>query len=734
MYNLMKSKKSLILLIIVFISILLIGIFSIQSLQFHTNSNNPEYVGGAQCIECHQQEYEDWKGSDHDLAMDLATDEFVKGDFNNAILERAGQVHKAYKQDEKYLVWTDGSEGEMEEFEIKYVFGHYPLQQYLVEFERGKYQTLALTWNSKINAWYYMADSVYADEKVDHKNWLHWTNQSQNWNGMCADCHSTNLQKNYNPEEDSYHTTWTDIDVNCEACHGPGSEHIRWSETADFLKDTIDLGLLVNTSSVNNKEFIDQCARCHSRRNSFVDYTPQSKSIYQHMNPNLPMEPLWHLDGQILEEDYVYASITQSKMYMLNVKCNDCHNVHSGKLLANDNSLCAKCHLPEKYDTPAHHHHINFGEKGQALVSDSWLEMEVGSGTLCVNCHMHGQNYMGVDYRRDHSFRIPRPDLSIQMGVPNACNQCHKEETNEWAQNFIEEWYGDKKTLHFSETIWAAANQEENSNEMLHSIINDPFTTNKVKAICYYYLDLSIPENLQLIKNSLNAPSPDLRISAIHNFPINSEEDIQLLSQRLKDETKAVRMLAASILNSVNKEFIPKSFYNAYDSALTEHLDGIRYNLDFPLEKANMGNYYYHQKDFEKAEKYYLSAIEQDSELSYLRINLAVLLSQNGKLIKAARQLEEYLKVQPEDYETYYRYGLLLAEMQKYEEALEYLIIASKNLPQNSRVDYNIAMLYEFMGDLSKAEQYLELAIDKEPTNPQNQMNLEEFKNKHRIK
>jgi len=721
-------------LIIVIILLLLSSIYwSFNYFFFYVEKNDAKYVGGAKCIECHQQEYDEWKGSDHDLAMDLATKEFVRGDFTNAVFKRNGQEHKAYQKNGKYFVWTDGPEGKMKEFEIKYVFGHYPLQQYLVEFDNGKYQALALTWNSKNNSWYYMADSVYADERIDHKNWLHWTNQSQNWNGMCADCHSTNLKKNYNPEKDSYHTTWTDIDVNCEACHGPGSEHIRWSETPGIFKNSNDLGLLVNTSTTNNKDFIDQCARCHSRRNSFADYTPQSKSIYQHMTPNLPMAPLWHIDGQILEEDYVYASFTQSKMFMHNVKCSDCHNVHSGKVLSNDNSLCAKCHLPSKYDSPDHHHHKRFGDEGLSLVSDSWVEMEVGSGSLCINCHMHGQNYMGVDYRRDHSFRIPRPDLSIKMGVPNACNQCHKMETNEWAQNFIEEWYGNKNNIHFSEAIWAAIHQEETSNDMLHLIINDPLTSTKVKAICYYYLNLNIPENQQLIKKSLNAPTPDIRIAAIQNLSINSKEEIVLLSQKLKDESRAVRMLAASTLNTIKKENIPKSFHNAYDSALDEHLDGIKYNLDFPTEKANMGNYYYHQKDLEKAEKYYLAAIEQDSELSYLRINLAVLLSKNGKLVEAAQQLEEYLKVQPDDYETYYRYGLLLAEMQKYEEALEYLNIASKNLPQNSRVDYNIAMLYEFMGDLSKTEYYLNSAIVKEPNNIQNQKNLEEFKSKYHL-
>jgi tetratricopeptide (TPR) repeat protein len=730
------DKIKYIIRILSIVALLMVPVYLGFKLYFGSEENITEayYVGGSQCIECHEKEYEDWKGSDHDLAMDEATEEFVRGDFSGVELERAGQVHKAYQKEDKFFVWTDGPNGEMEEFEVKYVFGHYPLQQYLVEFERGKYQTLAMTYNTMDSNWYYMADSVYNSELVDHHNWLHWSNQSQNWNGMCADCHSTNLQKKYDHSTDSYNTTWVDIDVNCEACHGPGSDHIEWANKTKYFKDESNYGLLVNTSTQDNKEYVDQCARCHSRRNSFTDYTPQSNSIYQHMNPSLPMEPMWHIDGQILEEDYVYASFTQSKMYMHDVKCNDCHNVHSGKLILENNALCNQCHQADIYDTPRHHFHKDFGEVGQALISEAGLKMEVGSGSLCINCHMHGQNYMGVDYRRDHSFRVPRPDLSIQMGVPNACNQCHTQETPQWSQNYIEDWYGKSRPFHFSEAVWAASNNEEGADEMLRNIIVDELYPNNVRALCFYYLIGTQAENLELIKESLNHLAPEIRLAAMQTYPLQTEEDIKILAHRLNDETQAIRIQAASLLSPVGKEYIPREMHAAFDTAVQEQLASIHYNLDFPSEKANMGNYYYHRKDFENAEKYYKAAIDQDSELSYLRINLAILLSQNGKLEEAASQLEEYLKVRPDDYESYYRYGLLLAEMQKYEEALEYLIIASKNLPQNSRVDYNIAMLYEFFGDLSKAEQYLDLAVQKEPNSIQNQNNLMEFRRKHNLK
>ena len=249
--------------------ILLLPLYLLKQSYFSDNKTTAsisEYVGKETCIECHQAEYNDWKGSDHDLAMDYATDSSVLGDFNNAILIRNNQTHKTYKKDNKFFVLTDGEDGKMHEYEVKYVFGYYPLQQYLVEFPSGRLQTLALTWNSKNKNWYYMADSVYQGMSVTHTNWLHWTNQAQNWNSMCADCHSTNLQKNYNPHTDTYNTTWSEIDVSCEACHGPASKHLEWAKLADYArKDFVNFGLPVKTSGIDNHQYVDNCARCHSR-------------------------------------------------------------------------------------------------------------------------------------------------------------------------------------------------------------------------------------------------------------------------------------------------------------------------------------------------------------------------------------------------------------------------------------------------------------------------------------
>ncbi len=399
-------------------------------------------MGGETCIECHKIEYDLWKNSDHDLAMDIATTESVLGDFDNAFfLSHKGDTSRFYKRDGKFFVFTNGPGGIFEEFEITHTFGWWPLQQYLVPFENGKMQTLHITWDSRDDKWYDMSQAVYPDEDVTHENWLYWTNQAQNWNGMCADCHSTHLQKNYDLKSDSYNTTWSDIDVNCESCHGPGSAHLDWAKLPEMARPVNNnTALVVNTRDLDTREYADLCARCHLRRSALGDFDHFSGHLLDHYIPQLTGEPYYYSDGQILEEDYVYGSFLQSRMFMQDVKCNDCHDPHSLKLVKTGNDLCLQCHRPEEYDTYNHHFHKIMDNPELQEGNHRRMYNLEGEGALCINCHMDGGYYMGVDYRRDHSFRIPRPDLTISLDVPNACNSCHTDKSAEWSENYITEW------------------------------------------------------------------------------------------------------------------------------------------------------------------------------------------------------------------------------------------------------------------------------------------------------
>ena len=145
----------------------------------------PEFVGSESCKDCHALAYDRWFGSDHDLAMAEATDETVLGNFDDTVFDDGRVTTRFYRRDGKFLVHTEGPGGEMAEFEISYTFGHDPLQQYLVPFPGGRLQTLNVTWDSRKGEWY----RQYPDRDIAADDWLHWTRNGQNWNGMCAECH-----------------------------------------------------------------------------------------------------------------------------------------------------------------------------------------------------------------------------------------------------------------------------------------------------------------------------------------------------------------------------------------------------------------------------------------------------------------------------------------------------------------------------------------------------------------
>ncbi|MEI7982439.1 MAG: cytochrome c3 family protein, partial [Bacteroidota bacterium] len=358
------------------------------SLILNRNSGNRQepaavFTGGKACIECHQKEYRLWSGSDHDKAMSVASDSSMLGDFNNAEFTYDGKTSKFYKRDGKFFVFTEGPGGEMREFRISHTFGVRPLQQYLVPFRSGKYQCLPIAWNTVEKKWFNMAAMVYKPEDLKPDNWLYWTNQAQNWNSMCAECHSTNLQKNYDLSTKSYHTTWSDINVNCEACHGPGSAHIEWARLPELARPLDNnAGLIVKTSSITSRQYVESCAPCHARRNSLGPYDHRHNDFLSNEIPQLPVTPYYFVDGQILEEDYEYGSFTQSRMYMKDVRCGDCHDPHSLKRKFEDNALCTQCHRADEYDTFDHHMHKSKGDPGTSFINKQGKKLGPGDGNL----------------------------------------------------------------------------------------------------------------------------------------------------------------------------------------------------------------------------------------------------------------------------------------------------------------------------------------------------------------
>ena len=675
------------------------------------------FVGSKKCMDCHRAEYDKWQNSHHDRAMDVAGDVSVLGDFNNAVVEFHGVTTRFYRKDDKFFVHTQGPDGKMGEFEVTHAFGWYPLQQYLVPFAGGRLQCLPIAWNVNEKKWYHL----YPETPIDSKDWLYWTNAGQNWNGMCAECHSTNLKKNYDIESDSYQTTWSEIDVSCEACHGPGSRHVEWAELPDMARpQTANYELVVKAKGMDSRQQVELCAPCHSRRAILGDYTHAEPDLLDSMLPSLLTPELYFADGQILEEVYVYGSFTQSKMYSRNVRCSDCHDVHSIKKVKEGNGLCLQCHRASIYDTKAHHFHKKKGEKGEPIKSaDGKVLYDVGSGVECVQCHMPERPYMVIDYRADHSFRLPRPDLSIKLSTPNACNRCHVDKTDQWSNEYITKWYGPGRRAHYGTVIAEGRKRSPLAHQNLIKLASDPLYPVIVRSTALSLLAAYPGEETNRAYGlALMDDEALIRRTAVDHFNVSDpKRQAELLSSMLYDPVKSVRIEAARRMTEIADPQLSEAQQKIFQSCLTDYQKSMEYSADFAFGRYNLGNLYVALKQPQNAVENYRAAIKIDDLFYPAKANLAMLYNQMGKNNEAEILLREVVSNHPEIYDVHYSLGLLLAEKKQYEEAATYLKMAVGGMPKRARIHYNLGLLLQHLKKDSDAEASLLKAQELEPDN-----------------
>jgi predicted CXXCH cytochrome family protein len=427
----------------------------------------------------------------------------------------------------------------------------------------------------------------------------------------------------------------------------------------------------------------------------------------QHFVPSLLDEGLYHADGQILEEVYVWGSFVQSKMYRNDVKCGDCHSPHSLALHEEGNALCARCHEADTYDTTAHHFH------------QSTVEGAPSEGALCVKCHMPEQPYMVIDYRADHSLRIPRPDLSESLGVPNSCSQsaCHADRSLEWVVDAYTNWYGDAQKPHYGSVLAAARAGEPDAQDRLIALADDPQVTTIVRATAIRALAAYPPErNLPVMQRALANDEALLRHAAVEALaPESTPTYAKLVGPLLLDPVRAVRLRAAAQLAGIPREFLTAEQSAALDRELGAYVEAMRSMLDFASSGLNLGNLYEAQGDAATAEAYYRKAVEVDELFVPAKMNLAVLLSRTGRDGEAESLLREVLEAYPEQYDAAYSLALLLAASGSQEEALTYLDRAAQGLPGRSRIHYNRGLLLAQLGNDRDAEEALRSALRLEP-------------------
>ncbi len=683
------------------------------------------FVGAGACAGCHNAENAAWQSSHHAKAMQHANADTVLGDFKDARFTYDGIVSTFFRRDGKFFVNTDGPDGKLADFEILYTFGVYPLQQYLVSFPDGRMQALSIAWDARPSAqggarWYHL----YPNNHISYKDPLHWTRLNQNWNWMCADCHTTKLDRNYDAATNTYATTWKEINVACEACHGPGSNHVAWARHEPAGAGLADHGLIValderwgvtwtavlatgnalRSAPLKSERELAVCAQCHSRRVAFAAGMDHDGRFFDTHDIALLSARLYFDDGQQRDEVYELGSFLQSKMHANGVTCSDCHDPHSGQLRAPGNAVCARCHAAAKYDVPAH-----------------TLHAAASTGAQCAACHMPSRNYMGIDARRDHSIRIPRPDLSAKLDAPNSCTNCHSNRNASWAAAVIEHAFGPQRKgfQSFGGTLHDGRGGAPDAAAELMNLAGDHQAPGIVRATAmadlHPYLSSAVTPALEA---GVADPDPMVRgatLDLVLTAP--PQERLSLALGLIDDPSAIVRIKAARVLAIMPDQGGDAAMRAQLERGFTEYIASQRANADRPEAHLNLGLFYDERRDPEKSEAEYRAAMALQSDFVPAYVNLADLYRKYSREADAEATLTAGLQAVPGNADLDHALGLLRVRQKRVAEALPLLEAAMRADPSNPRYAYVYGIALHDNGERKQGIAILERALARYPRN-----------------
>lgn len=677
------------------------------------------YVGDESCSGCHAEQAQAYRGSDHDHAIEEPSPQSVLAPFAGESFAHDGTTSRFSRRGEDYIVTTLGADNASKDFRVAYTFGHYPLQQYLLDVGGGRLQALTVAWDSRPKEQggqrFY---DLYPGEILRPGDEIHWASPTQNWNFTCADCHTTGLKKNYDREKDSFSPTWGQLNVGCEACHGPASNHLSWAKGVGENQEGqpegsrgFEVSFSVEAWQIpagersgmprggqGNVPQVETCAPCHSRRQQLREGHKPGEPFLSAYVPELLMEGLYYPDGQILDEVYVYGSFTQSRMFQAGVRCNDCHEPHSLSLRRQGNDLCNGCHSAEVFDTKAHHHHE-------------------AAGGACVDCHMPETTYMGVDPRRDHSLRIPRPDLSVTLGVPNACSSCHAKEGNEWAASKVQEWFPERREPHYGQVFARARRGNPAAGSELIRLAKDPSQLAIVRGTALMLLTgYGNPESLAALTQARSNKDALIRLGVARgSLGLPPPERLRLLLPLLDDELLGVRVEASRAAVGVPTASLSAPELVSLKKALRELEATELFYADRPDAWLRIALIKQGEGDAQAAAEALEQSLKLDPRFIPSLINLADLRRSQGDENEAVRLLREAVGIDEKNPEAWYALGLALVRQKKLNEALPLLQRATELRKDNPRLFYVYAVALAESGSLPAAVRVCQEGLSHHP-------------------
>ena len=670
------------------------------------------FVGSAACAECHRAQSDAYVGSHHAKALVTPGPELARTRFDGShFSSKLGGTTKFALRDGAPVVSSPVAGAKTETFPIAYVSGVWPLEQYVVKTERGKLQSLGVTWDSRAaseggNRWFH----VYGSAGIAPADPLFFTSAAQSWNHVCADCHSTLVERRYDPSADSFDTRWAELSVGCEACHGPGAEHARSAKAgkpvvpfAVSLKPSEPWVRAATGSPVPHRQDdveVEVCAPCHSRREPLKEGFLASDAFLDSFEPELLRPSRYHADGQVEGEVYEWGSFLQSRMHQAGVRCSDCHDPHSGKPYAQGNALCVRCHEPARFDAEAHSRHAG------------------AAAPLCIDCHMPPATFMQVDERRDHSIRIPRPDHSVAFGAPNACNGCHTKESAAWARDKIATWYpASHERKHFVDALGAERKGAVEAPRELRRLAADAAAPAVARATALERLgNYPAEKTRQALRAALASPEPLVVYGAVLGAAaLPPDQRVPLLLQSLEHRARAVRIAAAKALAGVHSAELPASTRAALERAFGEVEESFSVSASRPETHVERSAFELARGQLADARAALGTALRLEPCLAEAHLNLADLERQRGDEAAAERAIRAALACSPENAAAHHALGLWLVRARKPTAALASLKKAVELAPADARFSFVLAVALAGGGDRDEAIRVLGATLKHHP-------------------
>jgi tetratricopeptide (TPR) repeat protein len=692
----------------------------------HAKTSDSQYVGSDSCQNCHQIEHKQWQSSDHHKAMQSPNAETVLGDFADKTVEFHNIKSRFFVKKNQYLIETLNKQGERQTFPVVYTFGFDPLQQYILDTGNGHMQAFNIAWDTRPKTqggqrWYHLQP----DESITNEHPFFWQRHFQNWNSRCAECHTTGYEKNYQVETNSYTTLFAEATVGCESCHGQAALHQTQAKSGDFDSNKGFVEQLAkppvwgfaandpiaNLASGENKQYMQQCADCHSRRLPIADKTQavnKNPTDFHEQNIfSLMSSDLYFDDGQIKDEVFVIGSFLQSKMAEAGVTCSNCHNAHTGKLKLPGNQTCTQCHSAVTYDSPKHHQH-----KVDTV------------GAQCVECHMPARTYMQVDDRRDHSFVIPNAEISASIDSPNACLNCHKTEGLPWVENQLVTWKSDKSKSNPQTNPndhWAKIHLLPNTEKVAFAQQKLASTSPVVGAKLLEIVNQQPSQaSVTLAIEQFNSEQPLLRRAAIdvlRNLP--PDQGYQYLYPMLKDPVKSVRFHATSLLASWLSQ-MPKTLLPELDFAIQEYKTSLLVTADFPTSQLSLAHLALAIGDNKTAQTHFEQALIIAPNLPSAMLAFADFWRQTNNQTKELALLEKAVALHTDFADVLHQYGLYWVRKKEYYTAADWLVKASDLADAQPYYAYVAATALD---SINRTKQAVELLINANQRWPQ-QTNL----------